>query len=158
MAARAGAKPLRFEILIIRRCQELGPANRITLTPGPPRRAAIPASASPRLQSSMTSRRHTAAGFWITVALVAVLVGYPLSFGPACWINHATGLGSSAIPVVYRPIVRFAGPQWGYPSICRTQWNPIIVWYARLGIVGDDWPYGGGEEIGWVIFRGNTTW
>jgi hypothetical protein len=25
------------------------------------------------------------AGFWITVALVAVLVGYPLSFGPAWW-------------------------------------------------------------------------
>ena len=24
------------------------------------------------------------AGFWITVALVAALVGYPLSFGPAC--------------------------------------------------------------------------
>ena len=33
----------------------------------------------------MTSRQPSAA-FWITVALVAVLVGYPLSFGPACWL------------------------------------------------------------------------
>ena len=71
--ARAGAEPLRFEILIIRRCpQELGPANRITLNS---RAAAgmttIPASASPRLQSSMTlpppyRRRNS----WITVATV----------------------------------------------------------------------------------------
>jgi hypothetical protein len=35
----------------------------------------------------MTSpRKHPTAGFWITLALVAVLVGYPLSFGPACWM------------------------------------------------------------------------
>jgi hypothetical protein len=27
--------------------------------------------------------RKPSAGFWITVTLVAVLVGYPLSFGPA---------------------------------------------------------------------------
>jgi hypothetical protein len=32
----------------------------------------------------MTSPRNPTTGFWITVALVAVLVGYPLSFGPAC--------------------------------------------------------------------------
>jgi hypothetical protein len=34
----------------------------------------------------MTSdRKESTAGFWITVALVAVLVGYPLSFGPWIW-------------------------------------------------------------------------
>jgi hypothetical protein len=32
----------------------------------------------------MTDRKPTA-GFWITVAFVALLVGYPLSFGPAWW-------------------------------------------------------------------------
>ena len=32
-----------------------------------------------------TDRKHPSAAFWITVALVVVLVGYPLSFGPACW-------------------------------------------------------------------------
>jgi len=34
----------------------------------------------------MTSSRKPTAGFWITVALLAVLVGYPLSWGPAWWL------------------------------------------------------------------------
>jgi hypothetical protein len=34
----------------------------------------------------MTSpRKKPTAGFWITVALVAVLVGYPLNTQPAFW-------------------------------------------------------------------------
>jgi hypothetical protein len=32
----------------------------------------------------MADRKPTPA-FWVTVTLVAVLVAYPLSFGPACW-------------------------------------------------------------------------
>jgi len=32
---------------------------------------------------SMTDRKRPTARFWLTVALVAVLVGYPLSIGPA---------------------------------------------------------------------------
>src|SRR5579871_4427081 len=31
----------------------------------------------------MTSRKHPSAAFWVSVALVVALVGYPLSFGPA---------------------------------------------------------------------------
>jgi len=30
-------------------------------------------------------RKKPTAGFWITVALATMLVGYPLSFGPAGW-------------------------------------------------------------------------
>ncbi len=71
--------------------------------------------------------------------------------------DHATGIGSSAIPIAYRPIVRLAGQQWGYPGLYRTRWNPIIVSYARLGIDGDDWPSGNNELL-WATFRGNTTW
>ena len=56
----------------------------------------------------MTDRKKPTAGFWITVALVAVLVGYPLSFGPACWISsrtNSTGETESALPVnLYQPI------------------------------------------------------
>lgn len=33
----------------------------------------------------MTSRKKPGVAFSATVALVVVLVGYPLSFGPACW-------------------------------------------------------------------------
>jgi hypothetical protein len=34
----------------------------------------------------MTDRKKPGVAFWATVALVVVLVAYPLSFGPACWI------------------------------------------------------------------------
>jgi hypothetical protein len=35
----------------------------------------------------MTSRKKPGVAFWTTVKVVAVLVAYPLSFGPACWFN-----------------------------------------------------------------------
>jgi hypothetical protein len=35
-------------------------------------------------------RKKPTASFWITVALVAVLVAYPLTFGPACWLAART--------------------------------------------------------------------
>ncbi len=38
----------------------------------------------------MTDRKKPTAGSWMTVALVAALVAYPLSFGPACWLCGRT--------------------------------------------------------------------
>ena len=36
----------------------------------------------------MTSnRKKPGVAGWVTVAVVAVLVGYPLSFEPACWLS-----------------------------------------------------------------------
>jgi len=32
--------------------------------------------------------RNPCAGLWITVSLIAVLVGYPLSRGPALWVFY----------------------------------------------------------------------
>ena len=56
----------------------------------------------------MTSdRKHPpSAALWITVALVAVLVGYPLSLGPACWI--ASRMGGGDLTFVYRPLLTAA--------------------------------------------------
>jgi hypothetical protein len=55
----------------------------------------------------MTSARNPTAGFWITVALVAVLVGYPLSIGPTEWIflklGGPTWLGT-AMGRAYAPL------------------------------------------------------
>jgi hypothetical protein len=40
----------------------------------------------------MTSdRKKPGVAFWATVVLVVVLVGYPLSFGPAAWLAIRTG-------------------------------------------------------------------
>ena len=35
----------------------------------------------------MTERKKSGVAFWAAVVLVVLLVGYPLSFGPACWIT-----------------------------------------------------------------------
>jgi hypothetical protein len=50
----------------------------------------------------MTSPRKPSAGFWITVTLFVVLVGYPLSFGPACWIYSRTD--NQTLPQAYLPV------------------------------------------------------
>jgi len=57
----------------------------------------------------MTSdRKHPTAAFWITAALLVVLLGYPLSFGPACSLSFRTSAGGQAIGVIYRPILLLA--------------------------------------------------
>jgi len=51
----------------------------------------------------MTDHKHPTAAFWITVALVVVLVGYPLSFGAACWLTRARD-GILLGPAIYLPL------------------------------------------------------
>ena len=65
--------------------------------------------------AAMTSRKKPVTGFWIAVALVAVLVGYPLSFGPACWIFSRIRFCSSTVLNVYRPLDWLA---------CESVWTP----------------------------------
>ena len=52
----------------------------------------------------MTDRKKPGVAFWATVALVAVLVAYPLSFGPACWLVDWGFLNSKFMSITYRPI------------------------------------------------------
>src|SRR5262249_49742233 len=54
----------------------------------------------------MTERKPTA-GFWIAVTLLAIVMLYPLSLGPACWISSRLRAGSHVVSVVYRPITWF---------------------------------------------------
>lgn len=70
----------------------------------------------------MTDRKKPTAGFWLTVALVAVLV-YMASFGPACWIESRA---------FYGKILPFYGPvEW---AITRSPGGErALLWYARLG-------------------------
>jgi hypothetical protein len=85
-------------------------------------------------------RKTRKAKFWAIVVLVAVLVGYPLSFGPACWwfatptdfsfMENGTEYGVMGIdyyaPHVYWPIgwLRAHGP---------TTLGNAIDWYAGRG-------------------------
>jgi hypothetical protein len=64
----------------------------------------------------MISRKKPSVAFWATVALVVVLVGYPLSFGPACWLVGTGVLKHDPVLTVYKPIVRLSVEcgQFGY--------------------------------------------
>jgi len=70
-------------------------------------------------------RKEPIAGFWLTVALVAVLVVYPLSFGPACWLAKREIIRYQDVWRAYHPVVRaiWDGPAWIRDS---------IEWYAAL--------------------------
>ena len=78
----------------------------------------------------MTSRKPTA-GFWITMALVAVLVGYPLSFGPA----RAAYVHRLVPEWTYRPMRWFHLPIiWAIPrlpeEVTRPYQSYIDKWCA----------------------------
>jgi hypothetical protein len=74
----------------------------------------------------MTDREKPSAGFWITVTLVAVLVGYPLSFGPACWVTSHANSGKKAVTVAYWPIT------WVWDRAPDPMID-VLNWYSRLG-------------------------
>jgi len=50
--------------------------------------------------------------YWATVVVVVVLVAYPLSFGPACWIAWRAASAAPVIATIYSPLIRagFRGP------------------------------------------------
>jgi len=53
----------------------------------------------------VTSRKKPGVAFWATVVMVVVLVAYPLSFGPACWITSRIEFGANILPVAYQPVI-----------------------------------------------------
>lgn len=71
----------------------------------------------------MTDHKQPTAGFWITVTLVAVLVGYPLSFGPASRFL----LERPYLRAAYRPLVHLAidGP--------KPVQTPLRWWVGKCG-------------------------
>lgn len=74
----------------------------------------------------MTSRQKPGVAFWTTVVLTVMLVGYPLSFGPACWVTSRANAGAEWLSFFYRPII--AGL-----STSDTRRSAAIKWYACLG-------------------------
>ena len=68
-------------------------------------------------------KKKPTAGFWITVALVVALVAYPLSFGPACWIEARWPTVDFSF--CHRPLLRIAN---GNGIVAQA-----LFWYANLG-------------------------
>ena len=78
-------------------------------------------------------RKKPTAGFWITVALVAVLVGYPLSFGPACRLTSRVYTSGESCPAnrlmfVYFPIGKLIlhAPNANY--------SRLVIWWITACI------------------------
>jgi hypothetical protein len=79
-------------------------------------------------------RKRAGAGFWITVALVGVLVAYPLSIGPAIWLSLVLGEPnwlSAANGYVYAPLewLMNHSPDWLGGLIYKY----IAFWYYIAG-------------------------
>ncbi len=92
----------------------------------------------------MSDRKKPTAGFWITVAVVAVLVAYPLSFGPACWITSRCSIQGDWLLVVYRPMLWLLknGPDFLFYA---------LSWYSLVG-VADGWGWEIDNADHWVAF------
>src|SRR5260370_30556182 len=77
---------------------------------------------------AMTDRKKPGVAFWAAAASVIVLA-YPLSFGPACWLvsrvaETPSDFSIRAHTVIYHPL-RLAGKK--SETIAR-----VIVWYGHL--------------------------
>ena len=87
------------------------------------------------------------------VALVAALVGYPISFGPACWIGSRTGIGNGALAVVYQPLLRLC---------MRNTWpGDVSWWYAKIGTKDGIYTSRGPEgevQLHWEPLRFKINW
>jgi hypothetical protein len=87
----------------------------------------------------MTSdRKQPGAAFWATVVVVVVLLGYPLSFGPACWITSHVHPGNDFINRVPW-IGRFYWPILVLAWHVEAAWD-FVMWYSTVG-----------AKTGWTI-------
>ncbi len=84
----------------------------------------------------MTSnRKKPGSAFWATVAMLIALVGYPLSFGPACWIGSR--IPHYEVPEflgLYLPLSKVVAhcPDWIYYG---------MLWYGEFLSDEDFIPY-----------------
>jgi hypothetical protein len=76
---------------------------------------------------AVTDRKKPGVAFWATVVVVALLVAYPLSFGPACWI--ASRSEDWKIPRFYWPIQTYVPYCPGGAA--------AIAWYGKLFVPAD---------------------
>ena len=73
----------------------------------------------------MTSdRKKPGVTFWATV-IVAVVLAYPLSFGPACWLTNQGFIDGAKSGPLYRPILRLCVQKSGRVS-------DALRWYGLL--------------------------
>src|SRR5215510_8950693 len=78
----------------------------------------------------MTEGKKPSLAFWATIVLIVVLVAYPLSFGPWCWIASRTASHKRGVPSLYRPITMFGE--------LTTAGSTMIEWYGSV-LAAEGW-------------------
>ena len=78
----------------------------------------------------MPNCKKTTVGFWITIAAF-VLLAYPLSVDPACWMWTRGLLPSGAwVFRIYSPVLCFAEHD-------GNRVKSALSWYAKVGVPDD---------------------
>jgi hypothetical protein len=81
------------------------------------------------------NRKKPGVAFWATVVVVVVLVAYPLSFVPACWLVKRGTVPIRPAAIFYRPVVSLVldGPD------CVQEWvtlndptTQVVIYKMRL--------------------------
>jgi hypothetical protein len=83
----------------------------------------------------ISSGKKPGVAFWATVVVVVVLIAYPLSIGPACWISSRANLGTYEVMDVYSPLLTLA-----MSTDSKTVVNRVIWWYTEVG-AAEDWEW-----------------
>jgi hypothetical protein len=96
----------------------LGRARGMVLAP-------VPSSIDTRIAMTADHKKPGVA-FWTTVVVVVMLVVYPLSLGPVCWITCQMERGEGLVAVIYRPILWTVSDN---PAQLSRRW---VFWYAAL--------------------------
>jgi hypothetical protein len=73
----------------------------------------------------MTSRKKPGVAFWATAVLVVVLL-YPISFGPACWLTARGYVRESTVNSFYWPVL--------WSAAQATPLENAVVWWGSLWV------------------------
>jgi len=93
----------------------------------------------------MTDRKKPGVAFWATVAVVAMLIGDPLSFGPACRVTSRMTYPHAIFETTYQPLA------WNAEKIGQPSWL-ILNRYAQLGMPPNHVLLHGGQPVTILIW------
>jgi hypothetical protein len=77
-------------------------------------------------------RKKPGVAFWAAVVLAAV-VAYLLSIGPACWFTCRAERGEELVSTLFRPILRNVSSDRSQPL------RRLVFWYSQWGCSDPRW-------------------
>lgn len=73
-----------------------------------------------------SNRKKPGVAFWTIVITVLLLLAYPISFGPACWMADREIVATSVVRDVYDPL-------WAVILSCPRPIQRMMYHYGRAG-------------------------